>query len=260
MSESTDRKGKVIVITGGGSGMGQLAAQNFSRDGALVAAFDVSEEGLVATAEGHDNISIWRVDITDFEAVQRAVAEVTAKLGPIDSVYNAAAIMPFGKLTEQDNGIQHKIMTINYGGLVNIVQATLPGMVERGRGDFVSFASSAALVPTMYTGAYSASKAAVALYTEILYHENINSGVRFACVCPIVVRTPLLQQARDTVWPKMLDSGAPMEPQEVLDEIDRSLTKGEFWVYAGKGARTGARMRRLLPGLIWKQVHKVEGF
>ena len=258
--QTANKAGKVIVITGAGSGMGQLAAQNFSRQGAKVAALDVNIEGLAVTAKGFDGLRTWQLDITDFDAVTRVIAEITAQLGPIDSVYNAAAIMPFGKLTEQPNKVQHKIMHINYGGLVNIAQATLPAMVARGEGDFVSFASSAALIPTMLTGAYSASKAAVALYTEILFHENIDSGLRFACVCPIVVKTPLLQQARDTVWPKMLDSGAPMQAQEVLDEVENCLRKGQFWVYAGKGAQMGARMRRFFPSLIWKQVHKTEGF
>ena len=260
MSGNNSKQGKVILITGGGSGMGQLAAQNFSREGALVAALDVNEAGLATTAQGCEGVSTWQVDITDYAAVKQAVDEVTAKLGPIDSVYNAAAIMPMGKILGQDTGLQNKIMEINYGGLVNIAQATLPAMVERGSGDFISFASSAGLIPIMMAGPYAASKAAVAMYTEILYHENLNSGVRFACVCPIVVKTPLLQQAKDTVWPKMLDSGEPMQPQDVLDEIDRCLSAGEFWVYAGKGARSGARMRRFFPRLIWKQVHKIEGF
>ena len=149
---------------------------------------------------------------------------------------------------------------INFGVLVNIAQAALPSMIAQGERDFVSFASSAALILTMLTWAYSASRAAVALYTEILYHENINSGLRFACVCPIVVKTPLLQQARDTVWPKMLDSGEPMQAQEVLDEIESSLRKAKFWVYAGKGAQMGARMRRFFPMLIWQKAHKTEGF
>ncbi len=256
---STSKKDKVILITGGGSGMGQLAAQNFSREGAKVAALDVNEAGLADTADGHDGVSTWQIDITDFAAVQQAVNVVEAKLGPIDCVYNAAAIMPMGKILDTDNAVQQKIMEINYGGLVNIAQATLPAMIERGSGDFISFASTAGLIPIMLAGPYAASKAAVAMYTEILYHENINSGIRFACVCPIVVKTPLLQQARDTAWPKMLDSNDPMQPQHVLDEIDRSLDKGEFWVYAGKGARSGARMRRFFPRLIWKQVHQVEG-
>ena len=260
MQADKAKTGKVIVITGAGSGMGQLAAQNFSKQGAKVAALDVNAEGLATTAEGFEGLRTWQLDITDYEAVTQVVAEIITELGPIDSVYNAAAIMPFGKLTDQPNAVQHKIMQINFGELVNIAQATLAAMIARGKGDFVSFASSAALIPTMLTGAYSASKAAVALYTEILYHENINSGLRFACVCPIVVKTPLLQQARDTVWPKMLDSGAPMQAQEVLDEIESCLRKGKFWVYAGKGAQIGARMRRFFPSLIWQQVHKTEGF
>ena len=100
----------------------------------------------------------------------------------------------------------------------------------------------------------------VVAYTEVLYHENINSGVRFACVCPNVVNTPLLQQARDTAWPKMMDSGASQDPAEILDAIEASLEKGEFWVFPSKDAKLGWRMRRWFPGLMWKQVHKTEGW
>lgn len=253
--------GKVILITGGGSGMGQLAARNFAAQGVQVAALDVNEAGLAKTAEGLDSVHTWVVDITDFDSVRTVVAEVVSKLGPIDRVYNAAAIMPFGRILEHDNTTQRKIMDINVDGLINIAQATLPAMIERGSGDFVSFASMAGILPTMLTGAYSASKAAVAMYTEILYHENINSGVRFACVCPAVVATPLLKQGKDTVWPKMLDTGDdPMPPQQVLDDIEVCLEKGEFWVFAGKGTKIGSRMRRFFPKMIWKQVHKTEGF
>ena len=255
-----DRAGQVIVVTGGGSGMGQLAAQNFSRQGARVAALDISRDGLAVTARGGEGVTTWEVDITDFSALKETVASIESQLGPIDAVYNAAAIMPFGRVLEHDNAVQHRVMAINYGGLINIAQATLPAMLARGRGDFVSFASSAGLLPTMLTGAYSASKAAVAYYTEILYHENINSGLRFACVCPVVVKTPLLQQAIDTVWPKMLNSGEPLQPQQVLDDIELALEKGDFWVFSGKGAKTGAIMRRFLPNMIWKRVHQVEGF
>ena len=113
----------------------------------------------------------------------------------------------------------------------------------------------------LLTGAYSATKAAVCTFTETLYHENINSGVRFACVCPPAVNTPLLQQGRDSAWPKMLeDSGAPISPKEVIDAIEQCLDKGKFWVFPNSKARIGSIMRRLFPGLIWKQVHQVEGF
>lgn len=250
----------VILITGGGSGMGQLAARNFASQGHSVAALDISEAGLAKTAEGQANIKTWQVDITDYAAVCKAVGEVEQQLGPIDRVFNCAAIMPFGKLIEQDVGLQHKIMAINWGGLVNIANATLPGMKARGKGDFISFASVAGLIPTLLTGAYSASKAAVVFYNETLYHENLGSGIRFASVCPPAVATPLLEQGK-SAWPKMIDTeGDPINPQTVLDAIEKALDKGQFEVFPTWRARMGALARRLMPGAIWKQVHKVEGW
>ena len=254
-------KDKVILITGGGSGMGQLAARNFAKEGWKVAALDINKLGLTETAEGYDTIETWLVDITNPQAVSDAVKEVESQLGPIYSLYNCAAIMPFGKLLDQDIAIIHKQMEINYGGLVNVAKAALPAMVARGEGEFVSFASMAGLIPTLLTGAYSATKAAVVMFTEILYHENRDSGVKFACVCPPIVNTPLLQQGRDSAWPKMLENQKTLlQPQDVLDKIRVSLDKGEFLVFPGKGTRFGALMRRLMPAAIWKEVHKVEGW
>ncbi len=252
---------QVVLITGGGSGMGREAARRFAQAGAPVALFDLNTDGMAETAQGLDTIHSWTVDVTDFEAVKAAVAEVEAKLGPVERLYNCAAIMPFGKLVEQDNAIIHKQMAINYGGLVNITQAVLPGMLSRGRGDFVSFASMAGIVPMLLTGAYTATKFAVVAFTETLYHENRDSGVRFACVCPPAVATPLLKQGRESAWPKMLEGqGEPLHPSVVIDAIESCLDKGKFMVFPTRNARIGALIRRLFPGLIWKQVHETEGF
>jgi NAD(P)-dependent dehydrogenase (short-subunit alcohol dehydrogenase family) len=252
---------KIVLITGGGSGMGQQAARLCAEAGAVVALLDVNEAGMADTCAMGSTIHAFPADITDFAAVQAATDKIESELGPIFRVYNAAAIMPFGKLIEQDNAVAHKIMDINYGGLLNISQAALPRMVERGEGEFISFASMAGIIPTMITGVYSASKAAVAFHTEILYHENINSGVKFACVCPPPVNTPLLQQGKDTHWPKMIEAGPnPVTPVEMINAIEDHLSRDKFWVFYGKGAKLGPLMRRLAPGLIWKQVHDTEGF
>jgi short-subunit dehydrogenase len=113
----------------------------------------------------------------------------------------------------------------------------------------------------LLTGAYTATKFAVRAFTETLHHEPLNSGIRFACVCPPAVATPLLQQGRDSAWPKMLeDQGPPIAPVVVIDAIETCLEKGKFLVLPTRNAKIGAIMRRLLPGLIWKQIHQVEGF
>lgn len=252
---------KNVLITGGGSGMGRDAARRFAAAGSTVALLDVNKQGMAQTADGFDNVHSWSVDITDFEAVCAAVKDIEEKHGPVERLYNCAAIMPFGILTEQDNAIIHKQMAINYGGLVNITQAVLPGMLERGHGDFVSFASMAGWIPMLKTGAYTATKFAVRAFTETLYHENINSGIRFACVCPPAVATPLLKQGKESDWPKMLeDQGAPIEPGVVIDAIEQCLEKGKFFVFPTRDSKIGALMRRFFPSLIWKQVHQVEGF
>jgi NAD(P)-dependent dehydrogenase (short-subunit alcohol dehydrogenase family) len=252
---------ETILITGAGSGMGQLAARRFAARGLKVAAVDVDDDGLAETARAGDNISTWHCDVTDSAAVLRVVSEVEDRLGPIGTLYNGAAIMPLGKLAEQDTETIHRIMDINYGGVVNVSKAVLPGMLERGEGVFVNFASMAGWIPVLLTGAYNASKFAVVAFTEVLYHENLNSGIKFACVCPPAVATPLLDQGKATAWPKMIEGGpAPIEPAMVLDAIEDCLRDGKFWVMPGRDAKIGWRIRRWFPGLIWKQVHKVEGW
>jgi NAD(P)-dependent dehydrogenase (short-subunit alcohol dehydrogenase family) len=251
--------GSVAFITGGGSGMGQLAARNLAAQGISVAALDVNTSGLADTAAGFDNILTIPADVTEPADIEQAVKRVEQDLGPIDRVYNAAAIFPTGRLLEQDTATIQRIMDINYGGVVNVTKLALPGMLERGSGDFINFASLAGWLPVLYLGAYNASKFAVVAFSEVLYHENRNRGVRFACVCPPPVRTPLLKQAEETVWPKIFDDMDLIEPQTVLDAIDRALDKDELWVFPGRGTKLGWLMRRWMPNLMWRQVHKTEG-
>jgi NAD(P)-dependent dehydrogenase (short-subunit alcohol dehydrogenase family) len=253
-------RGQVAVITGGGSGMGQAWARRLAKDGATVAILDVNEAGMAETAASASNIKPYVVDITDADAVASVFADIEASLGPVDRVANAAAIMPFGRLLDEDPKLTTRVMTINYGGLVNVATAALPKMIERGSGDFVSFSSMTGIVPGLLMGAYASSKAAVQFYTEILYHENRNSGLRFCCVCPPAVKTALWQQAEATVVPNLPSKGETLMPDVVIDEIERCLDKGKLFAYPGKQTQLGVVMRRLFPQLIWRVSHDAEGF
>jgi len=250
-------RGKVALITGAGSGMGRLAAQRLVQGGAKVAGLDVNEAGLTETARGNAGISTYAVDVTDARAVEDVVARVERDLGPIDRVLNAAAIMPTGFLLEQDAATARRIMDINYGGTVNVTYATLPGMLQRGRGDFVNFASVAGWMPALHFGAYNASKFAVVAFTEVLFHENRGRGVRFACVCPPPVATPLLDQAKSQ--PKVLSDLPPIKPEKVLDAIERDLERGKLMVFPDKIAWGTTLLRRYAPGLLWRNIHRIEG-
>ena len=248
-----------IFITGAGSGMGRLAARNLAEQGYPVAAVDVNEQGLLETAENHQNIRTFNVDVTDYDAVLDAVQETEARLGPIKRAYNAAAIMPLGRVVDQDVEVFHRVMNINYNGVVNVSKAVMPRLLERDQGELVNFASLAGWIPVLYMAAYDASKFAVVAFTEVLRHEHINSNVKVLCVCPPPVKTPLLEQARETVWPKIFDQGEHIEPQDVLRAIDEAIAADDFFVFPGKGSRMAQRMRRFFPNVLWKNVHKVEG-
>ncbi len=248
--------GKTVLITGAGSGMGRLASQRLRAAGASVAGLDVNEPGLQETARGCESFRPFPLDVTDERAVAETVRQVESDLGPVDRVMNAAAIMPTDLLLNQDATLINRIMDINYGGTVNVTMATLPGMLERGKGDLVNFASVAGWLPTIHFGAYNASKFAVVAFSEVLFHENRGRGVRFACVCPPPVKTPLLDQA--VIWPEVFDEAPPIEPQAVLDAIETALESGKLWVFPGR-AGLAWRIRRWIPNLVWRNVHRIEG-
>lgn len=241
---------EVWLITGAGSGMGQLAAQRALADGRNVIALDVSEPGLAALGR-HANLQARVVDVSDAAAVSRAVHEGEAALGPITRIVNAAAIMPLGEALSQPGELIAKVMEINYLGLVHVVQAALPGMIERGDGALVSFASLAGHMPARYMSAYNASKFAVVAYTEVLAEELRGTGVRVCCVCPPMVATPLLHQARNTVWPRIFNLLPPIAPDAVLDAIDRAVVRRRFWAFPGPFTALIAWLRRFSPTMVW---------
>lgn len=251
-------RGKVALVTGAASGMGRLATRRLAGAGAQVAALDVNEAGLRETRGGDESVRTYEVDVTDARAVAETVRRVESELGPIERVMNAAAIMPTERLLSQDADLINRIMAINYGGTVNVTLATLPGMIARRRGDLVNFASVAGWMPALHFGAYNASKFAVAAFTEVLHHENRSSGVRFACVCPPPVATPLLDQAKSQ--PKILKQLPPIAPETVLDAIERDLERGRLMVYPDRNAALTVWLRRHFPRLVWWNLHRIEGF
>lgn len=248
---------RVLFITGAGSGLGLLMAQRALESGWSVGAVDVDARGLDTLGESPQLLKI-AVDITDHAAVEAAVDRVEDSLGPIDRLVNAAAIMPLGTLLDQPRTLTLKIMDINYGGLVNITHAVLPRMLARRRGEFVSFSSMAGHWPVIYMGAYNASKHAVTAFTEVLHHETRGCGVRVICVCPPIVATPLLDQARASTWPKLFDVFPPIKPEVVIKSIERALNGKSLWVFPGPMTRLSWWLRRWVPGVMWWTVHQVE--
>ncbi len=244
-------------MTGAASGMGRLSALRLAASGVKVAALDLDEGGLAETAGRAPSVRPWVCDVSDREQVLRVVSQVSADLGPIDRLVNAAGIAPTGPLVDQDPGAVHRVMEVNYFGTVHLVQAVLPSMLERHSGDVVNFASLAGWMPSPGFGAYGATKAAVVAFTEVLAHENRGQGVRFACVCPPVVDTPMLDQV-DPVTRPMVDAQTPIRPEVVIDAVEAGLDRGRLFIFPGRGTRQLWWLRRFAPSLTWSLMEKAE--
>ncbi len=253
--------GKVALVTGGASGMGQITARRLAEQGAKVAIFDVNDTGLQDTAAESQNITAWRCDISDLADVEARVAAVTAELGPIELLVHAAALMPSHLLAEHGHADMERLFRINYFGTTYIVRAVLPQMLERRAGRIIVFGSIAgiALVPKM--GAYCATKAAVNAYMEVLQNEIRDTGVRAHLVCPPAVNTPLVDQTIATDTPGSIleakKSGRLADPEKMIDAIEKGVRKDRDIIYPTE-ARLLYLWRALLPSLWWKTVMRFE--
>ena len=136
-------KGSVAIVTGGASGMGRMSCERLAAAGARVFAMDMDEAGLASLAEQHDSVTTLQVDVSSFDQVSDAVARAQRDLGDIDRLTHCAAIMPLALLDDMPIETITKQMRINYDGTVYLVKSVLPGMLERDRGDIISFGSIA---------------------------------------------------------------------------------------------------------------------
>lgn len=250
-------KGKVALITGGGSGMGQISAWKLAALGAdvHVAALDVNKDGLAKTAEGHANIHPYVVDVRDNDRLLEVIGEVEKKYGTIERVVCAAGIMPANLLLEDTRENIIRVMEVNYFGTVNVLMAILPKMVARRGGDFIAFGSTAGIVPTAYFGAYGPSKAAVNFLLETAYWENRKSGVRIFLAAPPAVETPLLDQApKNKAVQDSRKKGQVMKPEDMVDAIEKAIEKGKFVSYGDLLGNVVVLARRFVPRLFWKMI------
>ena len=250
--------GRVALVTGAASGIGRAAATRLLAAGARVAAVDTDSSGLESLARQSGRVRVWCCDVSETEAVASLVREVESELGPIDRVVNAAGVMRSALLVEQDVEEILRLMSVNYGGVVNVSKAVLPAMLERRRGELVNVASLMGWVPSFYFGAYSATKFAVVAFTEVLYQENKNRGLRIACVCPPAVSTPML--ARLSTRARFVEQEKRIRPEEVVDAIEAGLRRGRLWIFPGLRTSMLWRVRRVLPALLWHRLRRLEMF
>ncbi|HLV75194.1 NADP-dependent 3-hydroxy acid dehydrogenase YdfG [Actinomadura hallensis] len=223
---------RTALVTGAAGGLGALAARRLAAAAWDVVAVDADAEGLARTALRSPNMHVRTCDVTD----PGAVADVVAMAGSVQRVVHASAVPPAGPTLEQPPDEVERALRTGVLGAVNVVRATLPGMLERGSGELIlcpahpepdvpdgpapaSMTTASMTTASMATG--SMITAAVAAYADALFAEHGGRGVTIRCCA------------------------APpgVAPRLVLDAVDRSLARpaAEVRVTPAPG------LRRLLP-------------
>jgi len=195
-------KGKVILVTGGVSGLGEATAVLLTAGGGSVVMIDVNEDRGRKLEEGLKNSLFVKTDITDTAQVKKAVAAALERYGKIDILVNCAGVAPgaklLGKKGPHDIDLFRRTIEINLIGPFDVMRLAAEQMVKNTpnadgeRGVIVNTASGAAFDGQMGQSAYAASKAAIAGMTLPLARDLMDIGIRVCSVAPGLYNTPMV--------------------------------------------------------------------
>jgi NAD(P)-dependent dehydrogenase (short-subunit alcohol dehydrogenase family) len=222
-------KGRIAVVTGGGSGIGQATAELLAANGEILVLADRNGEAAEAVAESlrktGAKVHVRTVDVADDKAVEDLFDEIETSVGPVGAVVHSAGILQNAMTTERTNRAEaDRVMDVNYRGTWSVNVAAARRMKARQAGAIVNLASinSFAVMPIP---AYNISKVAVRHLTEILACEYGIHGIRVNAVAPTYTITPAIQARIDSGHrdpEKIKDSGAlkmHVRPRHIADGI-----------------------------------------
>lgn len=216
---------KVIVVTGGCSGIGRALVLRFAQAGARPVILDLHSEELdslvLHLSEHLNSDAIGRVcDVSDPQAVDRVIQEVTEQCGGIDLLINNAGIAHHSPFIDTPRAVFERVMAVNYFGALSCTQAALPSLLAR-QGQIIVLSSLSGFVPLYLRCAYNASKHALHGLFDTLRQEVRDAGVNVLLVCPGFTATDLHRNAltgEDQPTP-LRTIGRVARPQDIAETI-----------------------------------------
>jgi NADP-dependent 3-hydroxy acid dehydrogenase YdfG len=270
--------GKVVVVTGAGSGIGQALATELGRSGAKVAISDVDTEGLAVTEERLKAIGAPvksdRLDVTEREAFELYADTVKQHFGKVNQIYNNAGIAYTGDIEVTQYKDIERVMDVDFWGVVNGTKAFLPHLIESGDGHVVNVSSLFGIFSVPGQAAYNAAKFAVRGFTEALRQEMAMAKhpVKVTTVHPGGVKTAIARNmtAAEGIDIKDLANTfdkklAGTTPEKAATIILDAVRKNKARVLVGPDAKaldlivrlTGSGYQRLFSSVIAKALPSV---
>jgi NAD(P)-dependent dehydrogenase (short-subunit alcohol dehydrogenase family) len=266
MAELSNMRGRVAIVTGGGSGIGAAIAAAMATRGATIVIADIDEAAGKSVAAELDQVSAVTLDVRDAAAVAELVAQTKAEHGQLDYMFNNAGIAVGGLVEEFTLDHWDRVIDVNLRGVIHGVHAAYPVMLAQGNGHIVNTASLAGLIPGPGLAPYDATKHAVVGLSLSLRAEAGGRGVKVSAICPGFVDTPLLGRVNPDL-PKtsagMENAGdvskivGPLYKADLLaQDVLRGLAKNKPLIVAPRSARVLWRMTRYAPNFALNTITK----
>jgi len=216
---------KVVVITGGASGIGLATGWKFASQGAKIGILDMDEDALLSCQNelqeaGHDVLSI-KCDVTSQKDCEKAIQKVITQYGGIDVLFNNAGITQRGSFINTNLSVYRKVMEVNFFGSLYCTKAAINSLIER-KGLIIVNESVAGLTPLLGRTGYSASKHALQGLFTSLRCELKHKGVHVLIVCPGFIKTNLQTRALGS------DGNVASHPQSRIGKQDTPESAAEI--------------------------------
>ena len=224
--------GRVAIVTGAASGIGEASAVRLAEEGAAVICADLNSEGAAKVAADINAAGgralAYSIDISDSAQCDAIVAKAVEAYGSIDILVNNAGVNLPGVFHEVTNATIEKTLSVNVIGAMYLTRAALPHMLKNSRGSIVNMSSVNGLVSEPFLSVYSASKGAIVMFTRGIALDYAKTGIRCNAICPGWVDTPInhahakMLGGLDHVY-KTIDSfqpiGRPGTPREIANLV-----------------------------------------
>lgn len=250
----TSLKDKVVIITGASSGIGKETALLFAKQGAKIVAAARSRDKLVELKKEIEasggSCSVVPTDVAREEEVKNLIQQTVETYKKIDILINNAGQGYFNYTTETSIEDYRRIMEVNFYGAVFACKEVLPIMTEQKEGAIINVASVAGKRSFERMSAYCASKFALVGFTEALYYEVVDKGIKVVAVCPPAIDTPFFDNAGYHDFRETHKGLSLLSPQEVAQQIYKSIHAKKREVVIGARAKVINTIHAVSPELM----------
>lgn len=189
-------EGKIVIVTGGTSGIGYALSETLLKRGSYVWVIGSRQESVLKAKQSfskYSNAQFAAVDVTSADAVQKMVDDCVNEFGHLDYLFNNAGVGMMGQSEDMTLDMWKKVVEVNLWGVIYGVHAALPVMLKQGSGHIINTSSIAGLFSRPYRAVYTATKHAVKGMTESMRYEHAGrgTGIAFSTVCPSNVVTKI---------------------------------------------------------------------